>query len=139
MVKFGIVGSSGIIVNSAVLWLFHDIFGLLLYFASPVAIAAAIFNNFNLNDFWTFAEHRSERRHNYFHRLWRYYFSASLGAGINYAVLLALTKVGEMYFLYANLLGIMAGMTTNFILSEFWVFRRKDKKSDSAEESGIIL
>ena len=133
IIKFGIVGSSGIIVNSAVLWIAHDLLGLILYFASPVAIVAAIFNNFNLNDYWTWSEHRSERRHNYVHRLWRYYLSASLGAGLNYIVLITLSKIWGVYYLFANLVGIFTGMTTNFLLSEFWVFRRKEL--DDSEKS----
>jgi len=129
IIKFGIVGTSGIAVNSFFLWLGHDIVGLSIFMASPVAIAFAIFSNFNLNDVWTWSESRSERMHNYGHRLWRYYVSASLGAAINYLILLSLTKIWGVYYLIANLFGILAGMTTNFLLSELWVFRRDNRES----------
>ncbi len=124
-VKFGIVGSSGIFVNMFFLWLGHEKFGLPVALASPIAVAFAILNNFLLNDFWTWRDKNSEKKFSFFHRLWRYYLSASLGSLINYVTLLILTQFFEINYLIANLVGILFGMASNFLLGEFWVFKSK--------------
>ncbi len=122
--KFGIVGSSGILVNNGILFLLVYL-RFEPYFASPIAIAVAIFNNFTWNDVWTWGEERESRHFSYLQRLLRYYISASLGAGINYALLLILTYIFHVELLLANLTGIAFGMISNFLLGEFWVFRKK--------------
>lgn len=123
-IRFVIVGGSGIIVNSAVLWSLHDKQHLPLWFASPLAIAVAIFYNFILNDLWTWREYRTHRQFTFLNRLWRYYLSATLGALINYGLLLLLTHRFEMYYQIANLIGIAAGTFSNFTLSDRWVFKK---------------
>jgi dolichol-phosphate mannosyltransferase len=123
--KFGIVGASGIFVNMFFLWLMHEKFSLPLAVASLIAVAFAILNNFLWNDFWTWSDKNTEKKYPFFHRLWRYYLSASLGSAINYVTLLILTEIFGVYYLLANLIGIFFGMTSNFLLGEFWVFKKK--------------
>lgn len=124
-IKFGVIGASGIVVNSAVLWLLHEYAGLGIEAASPAAIAVAIFYNFVWNDRFTWRNNLENRRHNFIQRLWKYYLSSALGALINYAVLLLLTHVFGWHYLLSNLTGILAGTASNFLLSEFWVFQSK--------------
>lgn len=122
-IKFGIVGTSGIAVNTSILWLLKGFFEVPLAIAPLFAIGAAVFSNYVLNNYWTWNENKAIRKHNFFHRLWRYYLSASLGALLNYVALLSLTTIFEIHYLIANLFGILLGMTSNFILGEFWVFK----------------
>ena len=123
--KFGVVGTSGIFVNMFFLWLAHEQFGLPLAIASPIAVAIAIFNNFTLNNYWTWSDKTREKKFPFLHRLWRYYVSASLGSLINYVTLILLTEIFGVYYLLANLFGIFLGMASNFLLGEFWVFKKK--------------
>lgn len=125
-IKFGLVGASGILVNSGVLYVVHDILKIPLAIASVAAVTLAIFNNFVLNDAWTWNENKEIRKHNYLHRLWRYYLSASFAAAINYIVLLTFTHMLGMYYLIANLIGILIGTVSNFVLGEYWVFKSRD-------------
>ncbi len=124
-IKFGIIGFSGMLVNTLILWILHDYSGMQIYFASPIAIVFAIFNNFSWNDRFTWKENRNKRHNNYIQRLWKYYFSASIGAFLNYLVLLILTLGFDWYYLISNLAGILTGMVSNFLLGEFWVFKSK--------------
>jgi dolichol-phosphate mannosyltransferase len=123
--RFSVVGASGVVVHSAALYLVHDVAGLTLEWASPIAIAIAILHNFRLNNVWTFGAHPHRDGRDYLGRLLRYYFSSSLGALLNYVVLLSLVRQLKWEYLIANLAGIAAGMLSNFLLSEFWVFRRR--------------
>lgn len=128
-IKFGVVGTSGIFINSFVLWLCFDWIGIPLAIASPLAVATAIFNNFMLNNFWTWKK-TGQKKHSFFHRLWRYYLSASLGASINYVTLLLLTEIFGLYYLIANLVGILLGMVSNFLLGELWVFKAVSEEEE---------
>lgn len=123
-VKFGIVGGSGVVVNSAILWFCHDILGMIIPIASIFSVGISILTNFLLNDFWTWNS-TNTKKHSFKTRLLRYYISASLGAAINYFVLIFLTEVFGIYYLIANLIGILFGTVSNFLLSEIWVFKRK--------------
>ena len=125
MLKFGLIGTSGLIVNNLFLWIFYGQLHLVLELASPMAIAIAIFNNFTWNDLFTWGKERHKRHYTYFHRLIRYYTSAALGGLINYVTLLLLTKMLGWPYILSNLIGIALGMISNFLLSEFWVFRKK--------------
>lgn len=122
-IKFGIVGTSGIAINTSVLWLFKGVLGVPLAIAPIFAIGMAVFSNFMLNNHWTWSKNKHNHKHSFLHRLWRYYLSASLGALINYAFLLGLTHFFDVYYLIANLAGIFLGMISNFMLGEFWVFK----------------
>lgn len=124
-IKFGFVGLTGILINSFMLWFGHQFISLSLYVAGIFAVMVAIFTNYSLNDLWTWSEHKRDREYVYFNRLWRYYTAASLGALINYFLLLFFTKIMGLYYLISNLIGILAGMSSNFLLSERWVFKRK--------------
>jgi len=125
-IKFGIVGTSGIAVNTGILYILKDVFGVSLIIAPVFAIGTAVFSNFMLNNYWTWNKNKQIRKHTFLHRLWRYYLSASLGALINYSILLFLTNFFEIYYLIANLAGILLGLISNFILGEFWVFKSID-------------
>lgn len=122
-IKFGIVGTSGIAVNTGVLWVLKGLLNVPLAIAPIFAIGTAVFSNFLLNNYWTWNENKKIRKHTFFNRLWRYYLSASLGALINYSVLLLLTTAFGIHYLISNLIGIFFGMLSNFLLGEFWVFK----------------
>ena len=61
LARSALVGASGVGVNSGMLWLLHSGAGLPLPAASALAIETAIWNNFLLNDLWTFYEERQRR------------------------------------------------------------------------------
>lgn len=123
-IKFGIVGGSGVVVNSTILWFCHDILKMIIPVASIFSVGISIFSNFMLNDFWTWNS-ASTKRHTFKTRLLRYYISASIGAAINYFVLIFLTEFFGLYYLISNLIGILFGTISNFLFSELWVFKRK--------------
>jgi len=57
----------------------------------------------------------------------RFYTVGASGLGINF--LMSLLLVGgssEMWYLHANIIGIIASMTTNFVLNKYWTFEDKD-------------
>lgn len=89
LVKFGLVGVSGVVVNLAVFEFFFrfvDMPGALakmqFTLANALGILVSIFTNFLLNDAWTWGDRIKGNRRDWFGRLSKYYVSASVAAGV---------------------------------------------------------
>jgi dolichol-phosphate mannosyltransferase len=117
--KFVLVGTSGIVVNMVIFHLLVTL-GIPIHLASPLAIEASILNNFTWNDMWTFRGERGRR----VVRCLNFHGATLMGALINYLALLALIRTGLTH-LTANLIGIFLGFTTNYLLSELYVWKAK--------------
>jgi dolichol-phosphate mannosyltransferase len=109
MVCFGVVGITGIAVNMIALSLFKNYIPLLG--ASFLAIELSIISNYILNDLWTFKENNNNT---WLHRMMSYNGVAVGGMIINIVVLAILTMFG-MWYVIANLIGILFGFVWNFV------------------------
>lgn len=103
LVKFGLVGVSGVFVNLAVFELLFRLvdlrFALAVTLLEPfkldpqfvianvVGVIVSIFTNFLLNDMWTWGDRvKGTRRRDWFRRLTKYYVSALVAAGVQLLV-----------------------------------------------------
>ncbi len=122
ILKFALVGTTGVAVNEVVLWVTHYLVGLPLYISGLLSIESSILNNFTLNNLFTF---RNEKTPVPLHkRLARYHLAAGVGVTLNYVTLLSLSYLLGIEPLVANLIGIVAGFLANYSLSEHYVWRR---------------
>jgi len=112
LARFCLVGISGVGVNSALLYLLTEAGGLNPLVAAVFATEAAIFNNFVLNDLWTFGDVKSATSWPW--RALRYNSVALVGLIISVAVLAGLTYLLSMHYLVANLFAIGAGTLWNY-------------------------
>jgi dolichol-phosphate mannosyltransferase len=129
LIRFGIVGISGILVNEGMLALFHKYLDWPLGISGALAIEISILSNFFLNNSWTW---RHARGHRFLTRLMRYHSVAIISGLVNYGILLILSGFG-MEPLIANLVGIATGTVINFFLNHYWTFARKTvSESDEA-------
>lgn len=119
-VRFGLVGLSGVLVNSAVLWLLAVVAGLPVIVASAFATEAAVLSNFLLNDSWTFRSR--SHRHAFGRRLLRYHGVAAGGAVVSLGVLATLTTHSRLPLLLANLFAIGAATLWNYIVNARWTW-----------------
>lgn len=131
MIKFTLVGLTGIFVNLGALYylvekskIFAEILGLggryvALNIAALMAFEASVLSNFILNDIWTFRDLRKnvslKRRLVGFHIA--SYFGGVVQLG-TYAVLVAL----GVYYLLANLIGIVLGYIVRFFVTRDVVY-----------------
>jgi dolichol-phosphate mannosyltransferase len=118
--RFGVVGASGVVVNSGVLWLLAHGTLLPVWLASLAATSLAICTNFLLNDHWTFARaaHRTHARQ----RLLRFGGVSLCGAAITSATLVLLHGQLELPLLLANLAAIGCGAGWNYAASSRWTW-----------------
>jgi dolichol-phosphate mannosyltransferase len=115
--KFGIVGISGIIVNLGILFVLVEFFTMNKDLASPIAIEIAILNNFIWNDLWTFGSPESRKVSSRWHRLAAFNLVSVGGAAINYAIFLMLISWFAVYYLAAQLIGILIAFVWNFLIN----------------------
>lgn len=130
LLQFLAVGSSGVVVNLAVLTIFLAL-GVAEWASLAGGIGVSLFTNFLLNRRFTFGYARSG---SFWKQLVGFVSASSLGLAINYSVsLFSLSQLPESMSnapQIAALIGIACGMTFNYIGSRFFVFRRKFYKED---------
>jgi len=120
LIKFGLIGTSGIFVNMGLFFFFNQI-GLYYTISSIIAIEVSIISNFFLNYFWTWRDKKDSNR--FYIRFFRFYLIALLAGIINYSVLVFLVSSLEFNKYLSNLIGIGFGFIINFSLNHFWNFR----------------
>lgn len=118
--KFLIVGSGGLMVNQVMLFALHDIAGVRLVAASPVAILVSMAVTFTLNEIWTWHDRGSRP---IVHRLGTYLPINSGGLLINWALLVYLAERQGVHHLIANLIGAGVAAVWNFSLNNVITWR----------------
>jgi putative flippase GtrA len=129
LVRFGLVGGAGFVVNVAVYALFVHGAGVDYRVASIVAWLVAVVNNFLLNRHWTFdasegrAHHQAAR-----------FLIVSLAAEIVSLLLLTLfVESAHIAKVPAQALAVALSMPFNFVGNKLWTFRSgSDALADEA-------
>jgi putative flippase GtrA len=118
LVKFGLVGGSGYLINLAVFALLSDSLGAHHALAAIGAFCVAVSSNFFWNRHWTFA---AGDGHAGFQAA--RFFTVSLAALlINLAVLEALIAGTSLGPLPAQAIAVAAAMPFNFLGNKLWTF-----------------
>ncbi|MGE5282429.1 MAG: GtrA family protein [Chloroflexota bacterium] len=118
LVKFGLVGGSGYLVNLAVFSLLRSDLGLHQALAAIGAFCVAVTSNFTWNRYWTFG---ATEGHAGFQAA--RFFAVSVGAlAINLVVLEALVRTTSLGDLSAQAIAVAVAMPFNFLGNKLWTF-----------------
>jgi dolichol-phosphate mannosyltransferase len=112
LLRFGLVGLSGVLVNAAILWSLTEVAGWHYLISAAVATEVSILTNFALNDRWTFRA--SWTATPWLRRAARYNGVALAGLGISIVVLAFLTTALRVHYMAANVAAIGAATLWNF-------------------------
>lgn len=121
LLKFVIVGISGVFVNEGILFLLVEKGGLIYLISSVFSIQSAILTNFTLNHLWTFND-RMGGSVSLFHRLIRFQLVSIGGAAVNLSILFILTNFFGIYYLTSNLIAIAVAVVANFLGNNLWTW-----------------
>ncbi len=117
LVKFGLVGVSGYLINLAVFAVLAGSFGVHHLIAAVLAFCVAVTNNFLWNRYWTFGPGEGPA-----HFQAARFFAVSLASlGINLVVLQLLIS-GNMGELGAQAIAVAVAMPFNFLGNKLWTF-----------------
>ncbi len=120
LVRFYIVGASGVVANLGLLWLLTEA-GLWYMVSAIIAIAVSISTNFFGNKFWTFGRRDGGVK---VIRQYGYFWAASLiGMAIQLGLLWLLVELVGLWYILAAMAAIATASISNFILTKWWVFR----------------
>jgi dolichol-phosphate mannosyltransferase len=118
LVKFGLVGGSGYLINLAVFSLLRGDLGIHQALAAVGAFCVAVTSNFLWNRHWTFA---ATDGHAGFQAA--RFFAVSLGAlAVNLVVLEALVRGTPLGDLAAQAIAVAIAMPFNFLGNKLWTF-----------------
>ncbi len=129
MIKFAIVGASGIIVNEGTRKLITVLNGQSSdIWAAPIGIELSIITNFTLNNFFTFSDKKASTLPSFASKLVRYNIFSIIGALIQYGVYMLLTRVVGMsappFDTIANLIGIGIAVIWNYFSNSWWTWKK---------------
>jgi putative flippase GtrA len=118
LVKFGLVGGSGYLINLAVFAVLAETLGVHHVLAAVGAFGVAVTNNFLLNRHWTFA---AGDGHAGFQAM--RFFAVSIAAlTINLIALEALVTQASLGDLAAQAIAVAIAMPFNFVGNKLWTF-----------------
>jgi putative flippase GtrA len=119
LMRFGIVGGVGFVVNVAVYTLFVHSAGLDYRAANVVAWLVAVVNNFLLNRHWTF-DAREGRAHA---QAIRFLLVSLVAEAVSLLLLTVLVQGAGVAKVPAQAMAVAASMPLNFLGNKLWSFR----------------
>lgn len=119
--KFVIVGAIGLVANQAGLASLHDVLGMAVALASPIAIFLSMIVTFSLNEQWTWHDRGTGPM---LSRAMTYVPINVGGLLINWGILYYLTDRHGVHYLLANLVGAGVAAVWNFLLNNAITWRR---------------
>ncbi len=125
LVRFGLVGGLGFIVNLAVYTLCVHTLGIDYHFAAVIAWLVAVVNNFVLNRHWTF-DARAGRVH---FQAVRFVVVSLVALGFSLLVLVVLVEAAGVAKVPAQALAVATSMPLNFLGNKLWSFRREREET----------
>jgi putative flippase GtrA len=118
LVRFGLVGGAGFVVNVAVYALVVHGVGVDYRVASVVAWLVAVINNFVLNRHWTF-DASDGRAH---HQAMRFLLVSLAAEAVSLLLLTVFVEAAHLPKVPAQALAVAASMPFNFLGNKLWTF-----------------
>jgi putative flippase GtrA len=128
LVRFGVVGGLGFVVNLAVYTLCVHAIGVDYHVAAVIAWLVAVANNFVLNRHWTFDA--GEGRAHF--QAMRFFVVSLVALGLSQLLLTLFVESGGLAKVPAQALAVAASMPLNFLGNKLWSFRSE------AQSPGLI-
>ncbi|MGB0651563.1 MAG: glycosyltransferase [Thermoplasmatota archaeon] len=120
LVRFGLVGLSGVIVNLGALLLLKERAGLPVLGAAAISVEASIIWNFLLNDRFTFADRRTKP---WRLRILDFHLVSAFGYVTNLGVLWGLNSGAGLDYRIAELVAIGVAFFVNYVGNLLWTYK----------------
>lgn len=128
--KFLVVGGTGFVIQAVILRILVEIVKIDPAIANLVGAVAAIFSNYNLNNFWTFKEERVKSVGQYIWKLLNFYATSAIGVifiqtGV---IFLGGQLFGKKYYFLYFIVGTAILLVYNFTVYRLVIWRKKPHK-----------
>jgi dolichol-phosphate mannosyltransferase len=120
--RFGVVGISGLVVNTALLAFFTDVVGLFYVVSAVVATQGSTLWNFLLTERWVFAdrEHKRSRKS----RMALFFLMNNAALAVRGPLLVLLTSGFGIHYAVSNIVSLLALTLVRFGLADTWIWAK---------------
>ena len=133
LVRFGLGGSLGFVVNIAVYTLCVHVLGIDYQIAAVAAWLVAVANNFVLNRHWTFDARSGRARF----QAARFLVVSLVALGFSLLLLMLLVEVAGLPKVPAQALAVSASMPLNFLGNKLWSFRAGEDTPGAGKQDPV--
>jgi putative flippase GtrA len=119
IVKFGIVGFTGVVVDFITTYLLKEFLKVQKYIASSIGFVISAIVNFTLNRLWTFENHDPA----FLAQFFRFFGVALIGLSISLGITYLLNERLKLNFYVSKALSIGGAMIWNFLINSLFTFR----------------
>jgi dolichol-phosphate mannosyltransferase len=131
LARFGVVGASGLVVNTVLLAAFTELAGIHYVVSAILATQGSTLWNFSLTELWVFPD-RHDRRSRVA-RLVLFLAMNNVALALRSPILVVLTSELGVYYLASNLISLVALTLIRFGLSDRWIWARVKTGEDPPE------
>jgi dolichol-phosphate mannosyltransferase len=122
--RFGLVGATGLVVNTVMLAALADLVGLYYVAAAVLATQASTLWNFTFTELWVFSDR--EHRGRGLRRMAMFFVVNNLALVLRVPVLVALTSGLGIHYVISNLLSLALIFAGRFTLADLWIWAKSD-------------
>ena len=120
-IKFCVVGSTGVVVDFGITFLFREKLKLNKYIANSLGFMAAASTNYLLNRWWTFRSHDPEVAQQYV----QFVGISAIGLILNNIIIYLLNDKARLNFYLSKLIAIGLVTLWNFFMNYYFTFTGK--------------
>ena len=128
--RFGLVGATGLVVNTVVLAALADLVGLYYVVAAVFATQASTLWNFTFTELWVFSDR--EHRGRGLRRMAMFLVVNNLALVLRVPLLIALTSGLGIHYVISNLLSLALIFAARFTLADLWIWAKSDSLAAEA-------
>lgn len=125
--KFGLVGVTGLAVNTGLLALFTGVMGIHYLVGAVLATQGSTSWNFLITDWWVFRDREPDRET--LHRFGLFWVLNNGALLIRGPLLWVLTSILGVHYLLSNLITLAVVMVARYMVSEFWIWNHNEVRS----------
>ena len=137
--RFTVVGATGLIVNTLLLAVLADVFGIYYAFAAVLATQGSTLWNFCLTEAWVFKGREHERSTGA--RVGLFFAMNNAALALRIPLLILLTSGLGINYLVSNILSLAALTVIRFGVADAWIWakaQRREAKSFTYDIHGIV-
>lgn len=124
LILYGICGSLSTIIDIGIFWFLANVFELHYFVANAIAWIFAIIFSFLANKYYVF-ESKSFKREVWVKEAMEFFGARGLACGIDMGGMYLLVSVMGVNKNYAKLIVSLVVIVLNYVLSKFWIFKKK--------------
>ncbi|WEK17780.1 MAG: GtrA family protein [Candidatus Pedobacter colombiensis] len=122
LIKFGIVGCSGLVIDFAITYFFKEYVGLNRFIANALGFSAAVTNNYFIHRFWTFKSDERQIAKQFL----KFLIVSVIGLGINTLCIYTIQQWTYLSFYVAKFIAILLVFMWNYTLNALVTFKKNE-------------